>query len=321
MTKSPEKVFKSFDFISISENSLISLIERDDLQMKETEIWEHVLKWGLAKNPNLVSDPDTWSDNDFKAMEVTLQHCLPLIRFFSLSSEEFTQKIRPYKKLLKPQLYDELFMSYLDPNIEPSKDILLPRSRNIEEIIDSKIVNLNIVSLISRWIDRLEGKYAYTRELYLPFKFKLLLRGSRDGFTPKKFHKLCDNIPYTVTFIKIKGTEEIIGGFNPLVWKGPCYNEEYGKTPDSFIFSFKSKSDFRNPILSRIIHMHMNYALFYHAECGPSFYGDLLIGVKSNSKVYNNNVCTKLHYEREIRDTKENFLIEDYEVFKITKID
>ncbi len=81
MAKSPEKIFKSFDFTSLSEKSLISLIKRDDLQMKEIEIWEYVLKWGLEQNPTLLPDPITWSDNDFKMMENTLQHCLPLIRF------------------------------------------------------------------------------------------------------------------------------------------------------------------------------------------------------------------------------------------------
>jgi len=104
MAKSPEKIFKSFDFTSLSEKSLISLIKRDDLQMKEIEIWEYVLKWGLEQNPTLLPDLMTWSDNDFKMMENTLQHCLPLIRFFSLSSEDFFQKVRPYKKLLKSQL-------------------------------------------------------------------------------------------------------------------------------------------------------------------------------------------------------------------------
>ncbi|GBB94884.1 hypothetical protein RclHR1_24300003 [Rhizophagus clarus] len=103
-------------------------------------------------NPTLISDPDTWTDNDFKAIKNTLQHYLPLIRYFSLSSEEF-----------------------------------YTRCQNVDGIIDSKIVNLNIVSLISRWIDKIDikSKYAYTRELYLPYKFKLSLRGSRDGFTPK----------------------------------------------------------------------------------------------------------------------------------------
>ncbi|CAB4438907.1 unnamed protein product [Rhizophagus irregularis] len=97
MAKSPKKVFKSFDFTSLPEKSLVLLISRDDLQMKEVEIW----------------------------------------------------------------------------NIKPNDNILLPRYRNIDGIIDSSIVNLNIVSLVSRWIDKIDinSKFSYTREFYLQYKF------------------------------------------------------------------------------------------------------------------------------------------------------
>ncbi|EXX77791.1 uncharacterized protein OCT59_029139 [Rhizophagus irregularis] len=320
MAKSPEKVFKSLDFTSLSEKSLVSLIKRDDLQMKEIEVWDHVLKWGLEKNPTLLPDPTTWSDDDFKIMENTLQHCLPLIRFFSLFSDELVQQIRPYKKLLNEQLYEELINSYLDSNSKPNDNILLPRNRNIDEIIDSKIVNLNIVSLVSRWIDKVDikSKFVHIRDFYLPYKFKLLLRGSRDGFTPKKFHELCDNIPHTVTFIKIKGTEEVIGGYNPLIWKSTKYIEN-GKTKDCFIFSFKNKDDFKNPILSHI--ENMDYALVYRSTYGPAFSNDIAIVVSTSndSESYKHCQCQQKRYEKKIRESEDLFLIEEYEVFQILK--
>jgi hypothetical protein len=322
MDKSPEKVFKSLDFTSLSEAYLTLLIKRDDLQMKETEIWDHVLKWGLEKNPALLSDPITWSDDDFKIMENTLQNCLPLIRFFSFSSKDFSQKVHPYKKLLKQKLYEELLGSYLDSDIEPSYNILLPRYKSIDGIIDSKIVNLNIVSLISRWIDRIDikSKYAYTRELYLPYEFKLLLRGSKDGFTPERFHELCDDKPHTVTFIKIKETEEIIGGYNPLVWESHK-DGKWGKTKDSFIFSFKSKDNFKDLILSHVI--KVNKALFYKPSFGPTFSDDIDLYVMKGGiepreqREYNYSRCKQTSYEKMIRDTEERFSIEDYEVFQI----
>ncbi|GET51590.1 uncharacterized protein OCT59_025417 [Rhizophagus irregularis] len=156
MVNSPEKIFKSLDFTSLPEKSLVQLIKRDDLQMKEIEVWEHVLKWGLAKNPTLFPDPSTWSDDDFKAMENTLQHCLCLIRFFSLSSKEFLQQVHPYKKLLKRQLYEDLLNSHLNPDSEPTESISFPRNIKVDGIIDSKIINnLNIISTISRRIDKM----------------------------------------------------------------------------------------------------------------------------------------------------------------------
>ncbi|GET00936.1 hypothetical protein GLOIN_2v1877698 [Rhizophagus clarus] len=318
MAKSPEKFFKSLNFTSFPEKSLVQLIKRDDLQMKEIEVWEYVLKWGLAQNHPLVLDPDTWSDNDFKTMESTLQHCLPLIRFFNLSSKEFLQKVRPYKKLLKQNLYEDLLSSHLDPDSEPSDSILLPRIVKNDEIIDSKIVNLNIVSIISRWIDKVDNdNFVHLRELYLPYKFQLLLRGSRDGFSPKKFHTICDGKSITITFIKVKETEEIIGGYNPTIWLSSSYLT-YGKTKDSFIFSFKDKNTFKDAILSNV--KNIDYALNYHANYGPCFGSSDIITYNSNEDMnYDTIYCNECHYEKKIRDSETRFSIEDYEVYQIVK--
>jgi hypothetical protein len=315
IVKFPEKIFKSLDFTSISEKSLISLIRRDDLQMDEVIIWDYVLKWGLAQNSSLISDPATWSDDDFNKMEITLRNCLPFVRFFGLSSKDFYRKVRPYKKLLKDQLYEKLLEFYLDTESQIPNNILFPRSNEL----DSKIININIISLISAWIDNsnIKNKFSHINDLYLPYKFKLLLRGSRDGFIPKNFHTLCDNIPRTITFIKVKGSEEIIGGYNPLIWKNSC-DGEWGKTRDSFIFSFKNKNNFKDTILSRI--KDLNRALFYCDEFGPAFGTDLVIYVKDNDclKEYNSSGCKQRSYEKKIRDSVK-FSIDDYEVFQIIK--
>ncbi|CAB4412264.1 unnamed protein product [Rhizophagus irregularis] len=268
MAQHPEKIFNSFDFILLSEDSLVSLIKRDDLQMKEIEVWEQVVKWGLARNPTIAPDPKTWPDNDFETMKNTLQNCLPLIRFFKLLS------------------------SYLDPGSVFNINILRPRKIKIKEIkiddsqiidskiddsqiIDSKIVNSNIISIVSKWIDKVVTN---DREPYLPYKFYLILRGSRDGFTPKKFHELCDGKHNTVTFIKIKGTKEILGGYNPLRWES---TNSYGKTENSFIFSFKNKHHIKN-IMRQFSYQQDDY-------------------------------------EKKLRDSEGEFSMEDYEVFKIVK--
>ncbi|GBC04178.1 hypothetical protein RclHR1_05550015 [Rhizophagus clarus] len=317
--QSPEKVLKSLNFTSLSEKSLISIIKSDDLQMEEIEVWEHVLKWGLAQNPTLIPDPKSWSKDNFKTMRNTLQHCIPLIRFFCLSSKEFSQKVRPYRKLLNQQLYDDLLNFYLEPDNASSQNIQRPRKIKINEItneiICSLIVGSSIVSTISRWIDKVNVNDNNFKELYLPYKFELLLRGSRDGFTPKKFHELCDNKPNTVTFIKVKGTEEIIGGYNPLEWKS---SHSWGKTNDSFIFSFKNKNNFKDAILSNV--KNIDYALWFNYDSGPYFGVDIVIySSDGQSTNYNEVRCENHHYEKQIRDSDGYFIIEDYEVFQFTK--
>ncbi|PKY30725.1 BTB-domain-containing protein [Rhizophagus irregularis] len=240
-----------------------------------------------------------------------------LVAADQLLLQELINYLQTYLIENKSEWMEQCFGTYL-PNSEPNDNILLPRSRNMYGIIDSKIVNLNIVSLISRWIDKIDikSKYAYARELYLPYKFNLLLRGKRDGFTPKKFHELCDNKLCTVTFIKIKGTKEIIGGYNPLEWSS---SGDYAKTKDSFIFSFKSKNNFKDSILSNVI--NVNYAMYYGDNVGPTFGRDIDIYVEmgNGSKEYNYCQCKQKYYERGIRDKEDLFLIEDYEVFQIIK--
>ncbi|CAB4412256.1 unnamed protein product [Rhizophagus irregularis] len=276
--------------------------------MKEIEVWEHVIKWGLAKNPTINSDPTTWSDEDFKSMENILQHCLSSIRFFSLSSKEFLQKVRPYKNLLKCQLYEDLVNSYMDPDSKPNENVLLPRNIRFDEIINSNIVNLNIVSVISRWIDKVDinSNFSYLREFYLPYKFQLLFKRSRNGSNVEIFHKLCDGKPNTVTFIKVKETEDILGGYNPLKWESTGV---YDETKDSFIFSFRN-NDVRNAIISNV--QNSNYAVANNPSHGPQFGNDIF--------VFTNHIyCQKDIYDKKIRDVNENLNIEDYEVFRIIR--
>ncbi|GBC41551.2 hypothetical protein GLOIN_2v1779084 [Rhizophagus irregularis DAOM 181602=DAOM 197198] len=312
MAKSPEKIFKSLSLNSLPEKSLITLIKRDDLKMDEVKIWDYVLKWGLARNPTINSDPSNWSEDDLNTMKATLQNCFPFVRFFGLSSKDFLRQVRPYRKLLKDNLYEDILEYHLDPEIETPNNILYPRSDDL----GSKLIGINIVSLVSSWIDNNTVKNK--REFYLPYEFRLLLRGSRDGFTPKKFHELCDDKPNTVTFIKIKDTDEIIGGYNPSIWKES--SGEYGKATDSFIFSFKSKDHFvDSAILSRV--KDPDKALSHHVECGPTFDTDIFIGVEENdsSRDYNFNWCKQQRYKEKIRNTEKLFSIDDYEVFQIIK--
>jgi hypothetical protein len=210
----------------------------------------------------------------------------------------------------------------MDPDSEPVDNISLPRYIKIEKIIDTNIVNLDIISMISKWIDKTviinNSKYDHLRELYLPYKFELLLRGSRDGFTPKKFHELCDGEPNTVTFIKVKRVKEILGGYNPLKWET---TGEWHETNDSFIFSFKNMN-IKNAILSKVI--RAEYALDYSDQCGPQFGRDLNVSSykyfnSDASTAFDETFCKKYSYEKMIRDTEDDFSIEDYEVFQIIR--
>ena len=230
-----------------------------------------------------------------------------MIRFFNLSPKDFLRNVHPYNH----QLYENLLAHHLDPESEITHNIILrPRIGTLGDSIDSKIIDIKIASLISTWIDNKTDEFIHIGELYLSYEFKL----SRDGFTPKKFHTLCDGKPNTVTFVKVKGTEEILGGFNPLMWSVDSYRQ----TKYSFIFSFKNKDNFfKDAILSNV--NQTNYAIHNHSAYGPCFNSDLVLHSSDGTKDYDVILCSKCVYEKRIRDTNDRLSIEGYEVFQIIK--
>src|SRR5437016_3775632 len=246
MTKEPDKLFKSPNFSSIPEKLLVSIIQNDNLQISEIQIWEHVLKWGLAQNPELPSDLTNYSKDNFKTLKNTLQQCIPFIRFYNLTSKEFLNKVYPYKKIIPKELRDNLFKCFLDNDYKPNNKSEQKMTKEISsKSIDSRIITFQHAELISKWIDRLE----ITDKTKNSYEFKLILRGSRDGFSPSKFHEICNNQSHTISIIKVKNSNEILGGYNPIIWKS---DYRYGTTKDSFIFSFKNKDNTENCILSRV---------------------------------------------------------------------
>jgi hypothetical protein len=295
-------MFKSLNFSLISEKVLISLIQDDGFQMSEIQVWEHVLKWGFAQNPELPSDITKFSKKDFNILKNTLQQCFPFIRFYNL---EFSDKVLPYKKVFPKELYMDLLKTFLNlhPYSIPSGKSK-PRNR-----IYSKIVTNRHVELISKWIDRLD----ITDELVPSYEFKLILSGSRDGFSISKFHEICDNLSNTVTVVKVKNCNKIFGGYNPVEWKSA---DGYSSTKESFIFSFENSENIENYILSRVA--NENYAILNGYSYGPYFgNGDLVL---YGNYFYDKNYCIKSVYEKAIRETVNVFSVEECEIFQISKI-
>jgi hypothetical protein len=317
ITKEPDKIFNSIDFSLISEKILISLIQNDNFQMSEVHIWEHILKWGHAQNPELPSDPTNFSKDDFNILKNTLQQFIPFIRFYNLSSKEFLDKVLPYKKILSKELYKDLLINHL--SIHPDSK---PKPRRVTgEInlknIDSKIITYQHAELISKWIDKLNTMETDNTNKIVSYEFKLMLRGSRDGFTPNKFHELCDNQSNTVTIIKVKNSKEILGGYNPTIWE---INYNYS-TANSFIFSFNNNNNdinndsIENYILSYVINEYS--AIFNNPNNGPSFGSNDLILRGEDFNIYKASYCKQKSYEKPIREIEGKFFVEEYEIFQI----
>ncbi|GBC27236.2 carbohydrate-binding module family 13 protein [Rhizophagus irregularis DAOM 181602=DAOM 197198] len=350
ISKEPDKIFNSPNFSTIPERLLITLVQKDNLQMKEIQVWEHVIKWGLAQNPELPSDPTSFSKDDFNTLKHTLQQCLSFIRFHDLNPKEFSKKVLPYKRIFPKELYKELLDYFLDddsketlPRIsnlkqtstvddirrvtnsdkKPQEDISMESgtftkldenkqnvSTNNIKNIDSKIITFQHADIISKWINRLKS----TDKPTTSYEFKLLYRDSRDwssGFLNrfKKFHEICLNQPHTVTVVKVEGSNEILGGYNPIGWK---FDGDYGVTKDSFIFSFNNHN-VENYILSRVKNEKEAIRKILYLSQGPSF-GDLYLFQSASNQLKIS--CKNTTYEKPISRINDSIILE-FELFKI----
>ncbi|RIB24647.1 hypothetical protein C2G38_2168066 [Gigaspora rosea] len=326
VVKYPEKIFDSEDFFSLQENAFVSLISRDDLQMKEVKIWNHVIEWGIAQNPGLPSDPEDWPNEKFLALKTTLRNCLPHIRYFQMSSDEFIDNVQPYQQILEKNLWKDITNKFMSPNRQVSSTILPPRviltpklpNRNTDPF--STVINEEHASEIASWVDRKADTYPVKNN---PYEFKLLLRGTRDGFTSDSFWKLSDKQTNLVVVMKVKGTDEILGGYNPIGWDNNL-DYKYKHCNDSFIFSLKNGT-IQTSILSRVI--NPNNAIFCVASCGPIFGGKLGSGdlvMCNNCDQDRNCYNQKISYEKKIKIPINNdevtwFSLEEYEIFQINK--
>ncbi|CAG8558500.1 6647_t:CDS:2 [Paraglomus brasilianum] len=313
----PQVLFRSENFCSVEENVLLYLLKRDDLEMEETEIWEYLLQWGIANMPSpSSSDYDKWSKEEFTALERTLHDLIPWIRFFQMPSNEFYEKVRQdFKKILPKKLNEDIVKYHMkSPDVSGIKSEILP-PRLIP--MDSTTINAKHAALISSWIDRKYDAITLSNYKDMSHEFRLLLRGSRDGFDARTFHNHCDNKGPTVVIAKISGTGELVGGYNPTKWQ-QAYDSKYVRAHDSFIFSF---GDNNHSKLSRVMLNSVNYAIRWTERCGPCFgNGDLWMNHANDTTSDNNQKWSSRQssYEYGIID-RDTFDVEDYEVFQIIR--
>ncbi|GET03179.1 kinase-like domain-containing protein [Rhizophagus clarus] len=104
---------------------MISLIQHDNFQVNVIQVWEQVLKWGIAQNSELPSDLSNYSKDDFNVLKDTLQRLIPFIKFFNLNHKEFLDKVYPYKKVLPKDLRENLVRHFINqPNNNPELNII-----------------------------------------------------------------------------------------------------------------------------------------------------------------------------------------------------
>jgi hypothetical protein len=303
LAQQPNTLFNSSYFLSLEKSTLLEFIERDDLNIGEVEIWENLIKWACEQTPKIDHDINQFTHNDFKELRNRLEDFIPLIRFFNISKEDYPSKIQPYEEILPNDLKNELKKFFESDDGSPPENHLPSRVPVPQTVPDSVIVNNKQLTLLESWVDSLDNDDTRFNLLNDAYDFYLLLRGSRDGMGIKSFHSLCLYKGPTLVVIKVKGTNQIIGGYNPDSWSKIGGSKAKG----SFIFSLGKDKSFNNIILSRIE------------------YDKVAISNSSNSLGFEdlkwfNGKYHKNNFERQIMEnSEEEFVVEDYEVFRIVK--
>jgi hypothetical protein len=294
----PEILFKSDKFVNLKAPLLELLLKRDDLSLEEIIIWDNLIKWCMAQHPNISQDPIQWNNDEIVIMERTIHKFIPLIRFYYISSEDFVTKVYPFKDIMPKDLVNNILIFRMAPNKQLNMGIQPPRQSTNE--VDSIIINQKHVVIFTNWIDR------------KPCKFNLLYRASRDGNTTATFHAKCDNKGATIIIVKIKNSEQIVGGYNPLSWDSSNKDKF---TYDSFIFSFTDRNNLHS---AKVGYSYGDdYSIGCHGGWGPIF-GSGTDG-KQDFNLYGDTWYRDVNRSYPNVGIPASFKADDYEVFQVIK--
>ncbi|CAG8639272.1 17369_t:CDS:2, partial [Cetraspora pellucida] len=308
-------------FIASDEIGLFEVSQQVEKRLLETES-----AWKFPNDFITICKHDTFTNlyeialelADLMELERTLRNCIPHIRFFQLPFNELHQVIARYKNILPNNILDDIYLYLSGTSPKHLQNNLLKRESAYS--FDSKIINATDAALIASWIDKKQGIPYRFRDM--PFKFELIYRASLENFGIDKFHKNCDNKGPTVVIIKVRNSEEIIGGYNPLDWyevdlmknNNNTFDDyadyKFKPTSKSFVFSLISLSTGAIPRLSYVT--SKNEAITWCKAKGPCFgFRDLWIecdGLRRSIV----GTCKQHSYETAIIE-KETFEIEEYE--------
>ncbi|CAG8785753.1 20116_t:CDS:1, partial [Racocetra fulgida] len=97
--RNPYSLFDSADLHLLDELALKCLLESDDLELEEIEIWNCLIKWGISKlDENIANWSDEnikeWSEDHFNTLKETIINCIPLIRYYYIPKYYIKNQIK-----------------------------------------------------------------------------------------------------------------------------------------------------------------------------------------------------------------------------------
>ncbi|RGB36519.1 hypothetical protein C1646_741685 [Rhizophagus diaphanus] len=307
----PELLLKSEDFTALEEDTVIWLLQRDDLGMGELELWKRIVQWGIGQLKTTIMIPDVarWPDEDCVGLEIVLRPLIPYIRWSNMSPVDFERQVHAYKRILPQKMYT--------PSTKPMY-VITKEYTHYHARIQSVLIKPSHAAKIASWIDRLDSndQNSFYTPSNIPYYFKLVVRGSRD----QEFRQTTLTSNQAIVLIKPANSDEILGGYNPLTWSKKSISsnkDQQDNSPlkDSYIFSLK-KDPGEEDVLSRVI--DPKDSIYCNVYCSPVFgKGDLF--PKGHFEIGQPCGCKQTSYEKPLRTSTEQFSIEEFEVFQVIK--
>ncbi|RGB39478.1 hypothetical protein C1646_754430 [Rhizophagus diaphanus] len=302
ISEEPMILFSSKNFSSLEKEIIIMVLQRDDLNMEEIDIWDSIIRWLFVHNLKFDDDNFKLSSEDIANFKNTTKEFIPLIRFYDISRKDFYLKVYPYKDLLPKDLLNDILRYHMVPDSTPMLNFKPSRDRKHKSIL----IDNNVFMRFAKWIDKTNEDYT---KKTMPYRFELLLRGTRDGFSSTKFHQLCDDKGATISFARVSNNQkQIIGGYNPLNW---YQTNGYASSNDSFIFNITNISDLNTAKVGRC--SNSNNAIYYGSNYGPTF------GSGPDLRAQGNTWSTSNGSTYSSVSLPSNPTIDEYEVYRIVK--
>jgi hypothetical protein len=316
-----QQFITSKDFPLLDKDILYGLLKREDLQVEEIVVWDSLIKWGTEQTPGLGdmnSDRTKWTDENYEALKKTLNQFVPLIRFVEISPTDYFDKVRPYKAVLPDHIYEEIEEFYFK-GTSPKATILPSRTGTIQKI-DSRIIKPKLSNIIINWINKKDSN-AIRNKKDPSYAFNLIYRMSRDG--SNIIRNKCAGHRAILILIKVKYSNKIFGGYNPVGWANQSNSRsqrnlmisqypQYISTTKSFIFSFENEEDNKNMKISRVI--NSSHAIENYTGAGAINFGE--------SDLYLENDYLSLYcgtyYEDTLELNENDYEIEEIEAFNVS---
>ncbi|CAG8452812.1 14539_t:CDS:2 [Ambispora leptoticha] len=336
INENPNWLLDSPNFGSLQLSLLKSFLS--DTSVNDSCKWDILIRWStcISEMVSVESNYTKWSAVVFDVLKEKLANFLPFIRFSFLSRNDYYNKVLPLREVLSDRLGDPILQYYLKEkpprhtHRESVTSVAISTVTSIRTRVileDSNIINHAHALKISNWLNGRKNTSKandinhsnFIHRFTKRYEFKLLYRGSKDGFSSDMYHSLCDNKGNTIVLAKVARSPIIIGGYRPIdVKSNNTEIDEHAKK--SFIFSFGYPKGSDDVFPSRIGRSFGCIHAINYKTTSPGFGHEELVFDLDNRP--RGKICYKnpLYFVEENIAELGEYEMEDVEVFQLVKL-